>query len=59
MAIYRSGNSAGTSYDSRFTMLASESADPHPLMFARLTPSRAAENAAFIKDVVSEPFQGK
>ena len=39
-------------------MLASESADPHPRIFARLTPSRAAENAAFIKDVVSEPCQG-
>jgi hypothetical protein len=40
-------------------MLASESADPHPLVFASLMSSRAAENAAFIKDVVSEPFQGK
>lgn len=40
-------------------MSASEFADLHPLVFAKLTLPRAAENAAFIKDVVSEPFQGE
>jgi hypothetical protein len=56
---FQSRNSAGTSYDSPFTTLASESDNSHPSVFTKLTLFRAAENAAFIKDVVSEPFQGK
>lgn len=58
-AICQSRSSAGTNYGSPFTTLASECADPRPFVFTKLTPFRAAENAAFIKDVVSEPFQGK
>lgn len=58
-AICRLKRSAGTSYGLHFTTLASERDDHRPSVFTKLTLFRAAENAAFIKDVVSEPFQGE